>query len=373
MNTSLLLTCIVPRLPPAIDGVGDYALNLARKLFQEFGIKTHFIVGDPTWAGATQIEEFPITKMSVCSATSLFSLLPSDRPATVLLHYVGYGYAKRGCPSWLVDGLQRWRTDSANRLLVTMFHEVYASGSPWTSAFWLSPLQRNLAARLAQISDRCITNGQGYAELLFKLSCGKQTDIPALPVFSNIGEPAQVPPLAERQRRLVVFGQRRNKLQVYRDSLLKLSAACQQLGIEEIWDIGPPTGIALSTINGVPVVEMGQLSAKEISGILLNSLAGFLNYGTDRLAKSGIFAGYCAHGVLPVSPRCNALSVDGIEPGKHYWVPDDRTTGLKHLLEVQVIADNAYTWYQTHNLSVQAKTFSAYLIGNLANKLKDKK
>lgn len=362
MNTSESLTCIIPRLPPAIDGVGDYALNLASQLRQDLGIETHFVVGDPTWAGETQIEGFPINQVNVCSANSLFSLLPRDRLATVLLHYVGYGYAKRGCPSWLVDGLQRWRTGSTHRLLVTMFHEVYASGPPWTSAFWLSPLQRNLAARLAQLSDRCLTSKQYYAEILYELSQGKQTQIPTLPVFSNIGEPKQVPPLAKRHRRLVVFGGHSNRLRVYQKSLAELSHACELLGIKEILDVGSSTGLTLSSVNGVPVVEMGQRSAKEISNILLNSLAGFLNYNSDYLAKSGIFAAYCAHGLFPVSSQASTFPIDGIEPGKHFWVSDDRKTGLKDLVEMQVIADNAYTWYQTHSLSVQAKIFTSHLV-----------
>lgn len=369
MNPSALLTCIVPRLLPAIDGVGDYALNLANQLRQEFGIKTHFIVGDPNWTGEIQIEGFPITKVSVCSATNLLSLLPSDRPASVLLHYVGYGYAKRGCPSWLVDGLQFWRTASTHRLLITMFHELYASGSPWTSAFWLSSLQRNLAARLAQLSDRCLTSKQHYAEILSELSQGKQTQIPTLPVFSNIGEPDQVPPLAKRHQRLVVFGGRSKRLRVYQKSLAELSHTCQLLGIKEILDIGPSTGLTLSPVNGVPVVERGQLDATEISHILSTSLAGFFNYNLEYLAKSTIFAAYCAHGLLPVSPRCHALPVDGIAAGKHYWIPDDMTTGLKDLLEVQAIADNAYAWYQTHNLSVQAKTFATYLAASVATEV----
>jgi hypothetical protein len=141
-----------------------------------------------------KLRDFHITQVSVCSANTLLSLLPSDRqqPTTVLLHYVNYGYAKRGCPVWLVDGLQRWRSASVNRSVVTMFHEVYATGPPWASSFWLSPLQRNLAARVASLSDRCLTSRQGYAKLLYELSLGKQTQIPTLPVFSNIGEPEQV-------------------------------------------------------------------------------------------------------------------------------------------------------------------------------------
>lgn len=359
MHTSSPIICIVPRLPPAIDGVGDYALNLALQLRKDYGTKTHFIVGDRSSIVSPQIEGFPVSRIKVHSASELLSLMPSDT-GTVLLHYVGYGYAKRGCPSWLVEGLERWKSTGNNTYLVTMFHEVYASGAIWNSSFWLSPLQKNLAARLARVSDRCLTSKQHYAEILYQLSQGQQTQISTLPVFSNIGEPEQVPPLLERNRCLVVFGGRAKRLQVYRESLAELELACQLLGTKEIFDIGPSTGLTLSSVNGVPIVEMGQLSATEISSILLNSLAGFLNYHPNFLAKSTIFATYCAHGVLPVSSRCSAPT-DGIQAGKHYWVPDKETTDCKNWVEVQAIADNARTWYQTHNLLVHAKTFAAHL------------
>ena len=366
----MLVTSIITRLPPAIDGVGDYALNLALRLRKDFDIETHFVVGDPTWAGATQIDGFHISQVSVCSANTLLSLLPSDRQqlTTVLLHYVNYGYAKRGCPVWLVDGLQRWRSASVNRSVVSMFHEVYATGPPWASSFWLSPLQRNLAARVASLSDRCLTSTQSYAKLLHEISLGKQTQIPTLPVFSNIGEPEQVSPLAERDRRVVVFGSPSNRLRVYRGSLAELELTCQLLGIEEIWDVGPSTTLTLSTVNGVPVVELGERSAAGISGFLLKSLAGFFDYPCDYLAKSTIFAAYCAHGVLPVSSR-RSLPVDGIEMGKHYWMPDGQTKDWKELVELQAIADHAHAWYQTHNLSVQSKTFATLIANNTATKL----
>ncbi|NEO44551.1 glycosyltransferase family 1 protein [Moorena sp. SIO3I6] len=353
---------IVPRLPPAIDGVGDYAFNLAQQLRKDFRIETHFLVCDPTWTGTTQIQGFPISQVNVHSADTLLSRLPRDPTATVLLHYVGYGYAKRGCPVWLVDGLQRWRNASIHRTLVTMFHEVYASGPFWTSTFWLSLLQRNLAVRLVQLSDRVLTSKQLYAEILYQLGQGKHNQILTLPVFSNIGEPEQVPSLAKRNRRLVVFGGRNSRLRVYKNSITELSHTCKLLGIEEILDVGPPTCLTLSSVNNVPIVEKGKLSAIEISDILLHSLVGFFDYPTDFLAKSTIFAAYCAHGLLPVSARCTRLPVDGIEPRKHYWIPDARGTGLKNVEEMQLIANNAHAWYQTHSLSVQAKTFSTNLV-----------
>ena len=352
---------IIPRLPPVFDGVGDYALNLALQLRKDFGIETHFVVGDPTWTGASAIKDFSISQVTLRSAATLLSLLSTHYHSltTVLLHYVGYGYAKRGAPSWVIEGLERWHNNTANAYLVTMFHELYAFGSPWTSAFWLSSLQRKLAVRLVQLSDRCLTSREGYAKLLYELSLGKQTQIPTIPVFSTIGEPDLVSPLAERERRVVVFGSASNRLRVYRESFAQLELTCQLLGIEEIWDVGSSTSLTLSSVNGVSVVQLGQRSAAEISGFLLNSLAGFFDYNPDYLAKSTIFAAYCAHGLLPVSARCSNLPVDSIEAGKHYWIPEAQTKGWKNLVELQVIADNAHTWYQTHNLSVQAKTFAA--------------
>jgi len=66
---------IVPRLPPAIDGVGDYALNLARQLRKDFNIQTHFIVVNPIWQGASEIEGFPVTHICDRNANKLVELL----------------------------------------------------------------------------------------------------------------------------------------------------------------------------------------------------------------------------------------------------------------------------------------------------------
>ena len=348
---------IVPRLPPAIDGLGDYALNLARQLRQDFGVETHFLVGNPDWIGATETEGFPVIQLKQRSARTFLSQLPR-KVRTILLHYVGYGYAKRGCPLWLVDGLRRWQSEHLQARLVTMFHEVYASGKFWTSAFWLSPLQRNLAARLARLSDACLTSKQRYADILSQLSQGKHPQIPTLPVFSNIGEPQQPPPLAERTRRIVVFGHKNSRSQVYQQCLPVLEQVCKMLEIREIYDIGVPTGLKLSPVNGVPIEEKGVTEAAVISEILLDSVGSFSNFPLpNNLAKSGVFAAYCCHRLIPIMTLSSAAPVDGLEAGKHYWAADFRTRQL--CLEAgQIIADNAHAWYQTHNLSIQAKVFA---------------
>lgn len=359
---------IVPRLPPATDGVGDYAFNLAQQLRQDHNIQTHFIVGeratprlrrDRTWSEENTIDGFTVSQLSVPTAEALFSLLLEKQAHTVLLHYVGYGYAKRGCPTWLVDGLKTWRTVSTSRKLVTMFHEVYAAGEPpWTSAFWLFWWQKKLATSLVQLSDRILTSKQLYSEILSGLSQGKHRDIPAIPVFSNIGEPKQIACLSERQPWLVVFGGSNNRKRAYLESRSKISSVCQILGIEKIIDIGKSTELSLSNIDGIPLVETGKLSVEQIDEIFSNSRAGYLNYNPDYLAKSGIFAAYCAYGMLPVSARSSHSSIDGIESGKHYLIAPEKQQKSISLQQVQAIANNAYAWYQNHRLKAQAEIFA---------------
>jgi len=355
-----MIYSIVPRLAPSIDGIGDYALNLARQLRKDFNIQTHFIVGHPEWNGELEIEGFSISQVLDSDSNQLINLLV-DRPLPVLLNYVGYGYAKRGCPIWLIEGLQRWKSLYPQRSLITMFHEIYAFGLPWQSSFWLSPLQKNLATRLVRLSDRVITSKQSYADILVTLSNGKHTQINALPVFSTIGEPDQVRPLSDRQKQLVVFGGVNNRMRVYQKSQAHLDYVCQKLDIQRILDLGTPTGQTPQSIGNVPILELGQLSAKEISNIMEDAIAGFLNYNPDFLGKSTIFSGYCSHGVIPCTVSGSKSPIDNLEMTKHYFSTNNQNCTLS-LKIGQEISNNAYAWYQNHKLSVHTHLFLNFLL-----------
>jgi hypothetical protein len=369
VNDSQLVISIVPRLPPVVDGVGDYAFNLACQLRRDRGIDTHFIVGDPSWAGAEKIEGFSTTTLSTCSTAALLNQLAKNSATNpILLHYVGYGYAKRGCPTWLVRGLKIWKRQHRQVHLVTMFHEISASGSIWTSAFWLAAWQRHLAEQLVQMSDRLFTSKQLYAEILQRIVIRQPADqrdrklpIPALPVFASIGEPEAVLPLTCRQPILVVFGGRASRLRVYQHGQPALAQACQQLGIASIVDIGPTLEMGMSLLSDTPITVLGEQPAAEVSRILTTSLAGFIDYPTDFLGKSSIFANYCAYGVLPIVSRSNGADADGLEANTHYWFPN-LTQDDMNIFNAQAIASNAHTWYQNHNLTTQASQFADRLL-----------
>lgn len=347
---------IVPRLPPAIDGVGDYAWLLSESLAARHQISTQFITCDPMVAATGKNIESDSENPSQIqipqrSTDTLLTILDRfDNIDTLLLQYVGYGYAKRGCPLWLLAALTKWRNGKLSRRLIIMFHEVYASSRlPWSSQFWTSPIQQKIAKDLINLSDRLITNSQVFADLISRLSSKHDDKISIMPIFSNVGECAAPIPLKKRNPWLVTFGNSGFRRSIYTNSLAQITTVCKQLEIAEIYDIGHNSAQIVRPIPGVKVNSMGILPAPEISQIFQMARAGFINYPLPYIAKSGIFAAYSSHGLCSVFDRDNlGDNLDGIELNEHYWA-----VGQEEKIDLnlaQSIADNAYQWYERHNL-----------------------
>lgn len=349
---------IVPNLPPAPEGVGSFALLLAGALRCAHAIESEFLVASPSWKPEPSASELSAWKIPGPEAGAFCdSLLQATEgrgsETAVLLHYANYGYERRGCPSWLIDGLIRWKARSRGRL-VTVFHEVHAMGPPWRSSFWLSPLQRRLAATLARLSDGLVTS-MGYTRgILHRWVPGKA--IAVLPVFSNMGEVPGAPALAQRAPRLVVFGGAGNRALAYRELRAAMAFACRTLGIEEVYDIGPGNELEAPELPA-RWRRLGPLPASRVSELLAASRAGFIAYPAPFLAKSGIFAAYCAHRLLPVCawrwPRRR------VEPAPPFWAP--RKGSEASPVSLQELADRAQAWYEGHSLSQHAATHAGLL------------
>lgn len=330
---------IVPVLPPPLEGVGGYALALAEALRDRYGIDSAFV------AAAALPTRTPDALRTALAA--LTDAEPGKLP-TALLHYAGYGYHPRGCPDWLIEALEGW-----DGRLVTTFHEVWAMGPPWRSSFWLSPRQRHLAGRLARRSDGLVTSMGLYRRNLLRRAPGREVTV--MPVFSTVGEPAAVPPLDRRDRCLVLFGGPGVRGRAWRHSSPALAATCNRLGLTEIWDIGPPAEETPDSLRGRPVRRLGPLPASEVSQRLLSAVAGFVAYPAPFLAKSTVFAAYCAHGMLPVSawhrPRRR------VEPPPPFWRPAAAPSD-----DPQRMADRARDWYSRHTLDRCAEVYGRLLL-----------
>ena len=99
-NGAAVIWQIVPRISDNPDGVTDYAFNLANALWANHGLRTVFAPGKPSQASKKgEFETASITDAGT----------PPAKPAHVILHYVNYGYQKRGLPFWLVPILCRVR------------------------------------------------------------------------------------------------------------------------------------------------------------------------------------------------------------------------------------------------------------------------
>ena len=112
---------------------------------------------------------------------------------------------------------------------------------------------------------------------------------------------------------------------------------------------------------------MGALPANEVSDWMRKSLAGFVSYPSHCLGKSGIFAAYAAHGLVPVLPRrCVGSDRDGLMPGKHFAIAED--LGLEAMSRVQILSEAACDWYQGHRVDAQAEQFYNCLSGTSESK-----
>ena len=348
---------IVPRLPPAVDGVGDYACLLADALAAQQGIYTKFIACDPAQPIDSRLGDLGAVGLMTRSRDSLLDILDCCNDIdTVFLHYVGYGYHKRGCPFWLEAALKKWRRAKSSRRLMVMFHEVYASSNrPWNSQFWTSLPQRQVAKDLIQLADVVMTSNQRFIDLINGLSINHRERIAAVPVFSTVGECAAPKPLSERQPWLVTFGNSGFRKAIYTNSLEQLTSVCQQLEIQEIYDIGHSSPEIVRSIPGVKVNPMGILPATEISQIFSQARVGFINYPIPYIAKSTIFAAYSSHQLLSVFDRANlGDNLDGVEIDREYWSVRDSSNTID-LHTAQILASNAYRWYERHSLSAVAK------------------
>lgn len=276
---------------------------------------------------------------------------PND---TVLLQLSGYGFNKRGVPLWLLHEIEKRRTHMKS--FGVFFHELYAFGPPWSSSFWLSPVQRHIARRLAELSDFWMTNRDGSARWLERFAGAKPHAV--LPVFSTIGEPAGEP--QARLPNVVVFGSPGLRQATYQAAGAKLFAWARRASLQ-ILDIGAPVADRrlADTLRANGVVLHGRLSAEAARALMADAVYGLLAYPVDYVAKSSVFAAYCAHGVCPVLLSQAYGAADGLVGERHYLpgVPDHDVDAEN----VAAIGEAAFVWYQPHRLQQHVDAIRGFL------------
>jgi hypothetical protein len=229
---------------------------------------------------------------------------------------------------------------------------------PWKSAFWNSRRQKSAVRGIAEACDLLVTSNRIYEDWLNRETVRPTASpIQYMPMFSQVGEAREHISLADRGPVMAVFGLGGTRRNAYLE-LSALGNMLRQFGIQEILDIGPEFE-APGDVAGIPVRRMGVLAATEISRQLSRSTFGFLSYPRTRLAKSGVFAGYSAHGVIPVIARHFSGQVDGLEDGVHVLSPHTATAAQASGLEGCSVA--VWRWYEGHRLRDHAALYARWM------------
>lgn len=282
-------------------------------------------------------------------ATRLRRPSTASRPCTLLIHFSGYGYHPRGLCDWLVREVQAARLALGSGLrVVTVFHELFASGPPWRSAFWLSGLQAGVAARLAQASDAIWTNSDHHAQWL-RGRVREGTPVHVQPVFSTIGEPARVRPFTERTQRLVVFGSASTRARALQ-RLPRHAALLEALGIQEVVEVGSGPAAPWQAL-ALRHQHLGRLDEADLHRLLQDTSHALIDYPSVHLGKSTVFAGYAVQGCVVLNTAGAGPDADGLQAGLHY-----QTLGRAGTLwreQPQAMADAARAWYARHPLAAQ--------------------
>lgn len=355
IDRALKVLQIVPKIPGGHDGVGDYALSLARVLSTDFGVTTSFAVASELKSSSKDHEH-------------------------VILHYVNYGYQKRGIPFGLLSSLRNLRDNSRGRL-VTVFHELYASGSMWQSAFWLQPFQRHIACSIAQISDVCFVSSETMLNQLRALRSNVCAEVH--PVFSNFGEPSFLPDQFSNRdpHRWVICGGTTLIERSLRSFRSILGGIPEFFSPRELFVLGgsdnPVTRSLLVDLAGVRVDYRPQIDAGEATQVLSTCSFGWLDYfhrtdvPSDVILKSSAFGALCAHGVITIFPhRGCPIAIDGDAlPGP--YLMGAQFTELPPANDRAKIASQIYHWYQRHASSEHRARTIARALGLAAAKAKE--
>lgn len=273
----------------------------------------------------------------------------------LLLHFSGYGFQKRGVPLWLLGETKRLRTRF--KVLGIVFHELYATGPLWGSAFWLSGIQKHIARDLLQQADFWLTNREVSAQWLRTCTATSPSPHSVLPVFSNVGEPSALD--NERDATIVVFGSEAIRSPAYTWGNGEIFRFAQRHGLR-IHDIGKPmqnTSLA-STLSEQGVVSHGLLPAEQVSQHLATARYGVLSYPSDYVGKSSVFAAYASHGICPILLWSNLTAHDGMQPNVEYAAGFEALDASRGL-DPWLIGRAARRWYEPHCIAAHATAIQA--------------
>jgi hypothetical protein len=370
---------LVPRFRPDADGLGECSLNLGDALLKGYGIRSDFLVyNSPRQQSTLEMPDPFLHSLQTLGGgesgplnSALDKLIANaSEPPLLLLHYVSYGYSHNGTPVWLHRAMERFLAKGGR--LVTLFHELFATGPFPSRTFFTSWLQHRVFRRLLSQSESVFISNEEYRRQIERDSA-KQRPVSLIGICSNVGEPEDPKPLTARRRRIAVFGQFATRKHLYSNYLPDLLKVMDHLAVDEIADIGPvddPEWMEANVVRplGSRVHSVGTQSPAATSALLQDCILGALQYRYAMRWKSGVFAAYQAHAVpiLLFPHHADEINPEPREPGD-WCFSAEQLLALPpdSLIELQRAATRGFQHYQQFRAS---RRMAECLIPALMNK-----
>ncbi len=355
---------IVPQVPPAVCGIGDYAWLLAQALRDEHDIHSSLLSAGTNWTKPEGVAEFPLYRLPELTTQALVNFViarPGEFDALVL-HMSSYGYQKRGVPMWLASGWRQLSQMPPRPRLITMFHELFASGSASSSAFWLKPLQQHILRVIARSSDGVRTNREAYAVWLRGASARKTSPIVAMPVFSNLGEPAHLPPWSERELAMVMLAWGIHSGEGLDAVLRRATSLGSRLGMKRLHLIGGKP-VQVPQDLDLEVEHHGFMNVADFSALLASCRLAYTAYSPQHFGKSGLMAAFAAHGLAVITQGREPILPDGLRSGVNVVHESMlQAEAVVDPLELEKLGTALRVWYDGHSLKKNATSYVAQLL-----------
>lgn len=297
---------VFPRLPPALDGIGDYTARFAECLASRCDVRIL----------TAQQDAAPIPNVRICPAfsidaprgvKSLLGAVRADPPDWLLLQFNQFSYGRWGFNPHLPLTIRRIASQVSQTRIAWMAHEDFV---PPTSLRWaiMTTWQRLQFWGLGRAADLIFFSIEPWARRY--ASWFPDTPVHHLPVGSNIPACAIDRRAAREQLGFDddqfvagIFGTLRGSrpMPFLERAIAALDAAHPNLTVLYVG----PDGTQLTTrrLEGVHVRNAGRLPAKDVS-VHLNAMDLHLAPFSDGVStRRGSFMAGLQHGVPTVSTQ----------------------------------------------------------------------
>lgn len=297
---------ILPQLPPAVCGVGDYTTRLLNEWGEPDRFRFVLLRGlQETLQLQPKLRAVTVTP----SSGELLKVLRSNQDCDVWVQYIPFGLQRKGCPLWVIDALCKWRSEvgEASKLVV-MFHELWSIQPWWKPQGLIQWLHKQGVSKLLKITDGVFTNTEGYAEWIKKLDADKEVTV--VPVGSNF-EPVADRQIEREKGLYVLFGRQGTRIHALREFGAELKKLHDLGRLKKLVMLGGGGGSEMlrteeQILNGLLPSDAFEISgfkkAATLSDYLSRAEFAVSCQTWSSVTKSTTFMAYAAYGTNIVSP-----------------------------------------------------------------------